>query len=58
MFLRPLPLLTQVCADEFALRRFARIAQAVVVLGIACTFVVVDAGEGAGDAVDGGVAGR
>ena len=39
MFLKPLPLLTQVCADEFALRRFARLFQAVVVLGIACTFV-------------------
>jgi len=39
MFLKPLPLLTQVCADEFALRRFARVFQAVVVLGIACTFI-------------------
>jgi ABC-2 type transport system permease protein len=39
MFLRPLPLLVQVCADEFALRRFARVFQAVVVLGVACTFV-------------------
>ena len=39
MFLKPLPLLTQVCADEFALRRFARVFQAVVVLGVACTFV-------------------
>ena len=32
MLLRPLPLLTQVCADEFALRRFARVTQALVVL--------------------------
>ncbi len=39
MFLKPLPLLTQVCADEFALRRFARLVQAVVILGIACTWV-------------------
>jgi len=39
MFLKPLPLLTQVCADEFALRRFARVSQAVVVLGVACAFV-------------------
>jgi ABC-2 type transport system permease protein len=39
MFLKPLPLLTQVCADEFALRRFARVFQAVVVLGVACAFV-------------------
>ena len=39
MFLRPLPLLVQVCADEFALRRVARIVIASVVLGIACAFV-------------------
>jgi ABC-2 type transport system permease protein len=39
MFLRPLPLLTQVCADEFAIRRLARITQAVLVLGAACFFV-------------------
>jgi ABC-2 type transport system permease protein len=39
MFLRPLPLLPQVLADEVALRRLARIAQSVVVLVVACTFV-------------------
>ena len=39
MFLRPLPLLLQVCADEFALRRLSRIVQSVVVLGVACAFV-------------------
>ncbi len=39
MFLKPLPLLLQVCADEFALRRLSRILQSVVVLGVACTFV-------------------
>ena len=39
MFLRPLPVLTQVCADEFALRRFARVSQALIILTVACTFV-------------------
>ena len=39
MFLRPLPLLLQVCADEFAIRRIARISQAVIVLGVACLWV-------------------
>jgi len=39
MLVRPVPLLVQVCADEFALRRVSRIAQAAVVLGWACTFV-------------------
>jgi ABC-2 type transport system permease protein len=39
MLVRPLPLLTQVCADEFALRRVARITQAVVVLGVASYWV-------------------
>jgi ABC-2 type transport system permease protein len=39
MFLKPMPLLIQVCADEFALRRFARVFQATLVLGIACVFV-------------------
>ena len=39
MFLRPLPLLTQVCADEFAPRRFARVTQALIILAIACTYV-------------------
>ncbi len=39
MFLRPLPLLTQVCADEFALRRFARVFLALTILTVACTSV-------------------
>jgi ABC-2 type transport system permease protein len=33
MMTRPVPLLVQVCADRFALRRLGRISQAVVVLG-------------------------
>lgn len=33
MMTRPVPLLVQVCADRFALRRLARIAQATLVLG-------------------------
>ena len=31
MLTRPVPLLVQVCADEFSLRRFGRISQAVIV---------------------------
>ncbi len=49
MFLRPLPLLTQVCADEFAPRRFARVTQALVILAVVLHLRLVDAGEGAGD---------
>ena len=33
MMVRPVPLLVQVCADQFALRRVGRITQALVVLG-------------------------
>ncbi|WP_316932017.1 ABC transporter permease [Nocardioides marmotae] len=33
MLVRPVPLIVQVCADRFQLRRLGRIAQAVVVLG-------------------------
>lgn len=33
MMTRPVPLLVQVCADQFALRRISRVAQALVVLG-------------------------
>jgi ABC-2 type transport system permease protein len=33
MMTRPVPLLVQVCADQFALRRLSRVAQALVVLG-------------------------
>jgi ABC-2 type transport system permease protein len=39
MLVKPIPVIAQVCADEFALRRFARVFQAVVVLTVACTFV-------------------
>jgi ABC-2 type transport system permease protein len=39
MMVRPVPLLVQVCADEFALRRLSRVAQAGLVLGWACTYV-------------------
>lgn len=39
MMVRPVPLLVQVCADRFQLRRLSRIAQAVVVLVWAATFV-------------------
>lgn len=39
MLVKPLPLLTQVCADEFAIRRVARITQAIVVLGFASLWI-------------------
>jgi ABC-2 type transport system permease protein len=39
MLLKPLPLIVQVCADEFALRRVARITQALLVLAVASTYV-------------------
>jgi viologen exporter family transport system permease protein len=39
MLVRPVPVLVQVCADEFALRRLSRIAQAALVLGWACTHI-------------------
>lgn len=39
MMTRPVPLLVQVCADQFALRRLARITQAGVVMAWACQFV-------------------
>lgn len=39
MMVRPVPLLVQVCADEFALRRLSRIVQAVAVLSWACAYV-------------------
>ena len=34
MMVRPVPLLVQVCADEFALRRLARVAQAGLVFAL------------------------
>ncbi|MBS41904.1 MAG: transporter [Nocardioides sp.] len=36
MMVKPVPLLVQVCADEFALRRLARVLQAGVVFGVGC----------------------
>jgi ABC-2 type transport system permease protein len=39
MMTRPVPLLVQVCADEFAIRRLSRILQALVVLAWASWFV-------------------
>ena len=39
MLLKPLPLLVQVCADQFAIRRVARITQALLVLGVAAYWV-------------------
>lgn len=42
MMVRPVPLFAQVCADEFALRRLGRVAQAAVVLVWALAAVEVD----------------
>ncbi len=39
MLTKPVPLLVQVCADQFTLRRLGRITQAAVVFGWACTYV-------------------
>lgn len=39
MMVRPVPLLVQVCADQFQLRRLARITQAAVVFAWAATYV-------------------
>ena len=39
MMVRPVPLLVQVCADQFQLRRVSRIVQALVVFAWACWFV-------------------
>ncbi|MCD4525808.1 ABC transporter permease [Nocardioides sp. cx-173] len=39
MMTKPVPLLVQVCADEFAPRRFARVAQAGIVFVWAATYV-------------------
>jgi ABC-2 type transport system permease protein len=39
MLVRPVPLLVQVCADEFALRRISRVLQAALVFGWACAYV-------------------
>ena len=42
MMIRPVPLLVQVCADQFALRRLSRIAQAALVFAWACTLRRLD----------------
>ncbi len=39
MMVRPIPLLAQVCADEFALRRLARVAQTGLIFAIGSTYV-------------------
>ena len=39
MMVRPVPLLIQVCADQFALRRLSRIAQAALVFAWGCAYV-------------------
>jgi ABC-2 type transport system permease protein len=39
MMTRPVPLLVQVCADKFAIRRLGRITQAVVVFAYGCWWV-------------------
>ena len=42
MMVRPVPLFAQACADEFALRRLGRIAQAAVVLGWSVVALDID----------------
>ena len=39
MLTKPVPLLVQVCADQFTLRRLGRISQATLVFAWACTYV-------------------
>lgn len=39
MMTKPVPLLLQVCADQFTLRRLGRLTQASIVFGWACTYV-------------------
>lgn len=39
MMVRPVPLLVQVCADEFALRRLARVVQTGLIFGVGATVV-------------------
>lgn len=39
MMTKPVPLIVQVCADEFALRRFARVFQATIIFIWAATYV-------------------
>ena len=42
LMIRPVPLYAQLCADEFALRRLGRVAQAVLVLGWAVLTLELD----------------
>ena len=42
MMVRPVPLLVQVCADQFALRRIGRITQGALVFGWSLTLVDID----------------
>jgi ABC-2 type transport system permease protein len=39
MLTKPVPLLVQICADNFSLRRFGQISQAVIVFAVACVRV-------------------
>jgi ABC-2 type transport system permease protein len=39
MLTKPVPLLVQICADNFSLRRFGQISQAVIVFAVACVHV-------------------
>jgi ABC-2 type transport system permease protein len=39
MMVRPVPLLVQVCAEEFPMRRLGRLTQAILVFAWACTYV-------------------
>ncbi len=39
MMTKPVPLLVQICADDFSLRRFGQISQALIVFVVACTGV-------------------
>jgi ABC-2 type transport system permease protein len=39
MMVRPVPLLVQVCANEFALRRIARVVQTGILFAVGCSFV-------------------
>ena len=42
MMTKPVPLLVQVCADQFTLRRMGRLTQAAIVFGWACTLRRLD----------------
>ena len=57
MLTKPLPLLLQVCADQFTLRRLGRITQAVDRVRLGGDVRRLDAGPGRGGADDGGLGG-